>query len=135
MVSHTIKLETRNIMSEVFNVGDLRTLCFEINGRSIEDVTSNYSNKPQAILDIMNHYESRGMFDDLLSTIGHLRPKTVPQLNQIREQMGLQAMQEVKQEETPSETAVNAPNLVQEMRQHALAILSLCEQLEQAGSK
>lgn len=125
-----VTFETNELMKKIFSVGDLRALCFAM-GYSLEDVTSNYNTRDLAIMDIIGYCQRHGRFNDLLDAIGKARPNIIFELNHIRKHVGLQAMQE----ESPSETAVNKPNLVQEMRQHALAILSLCEQLEQAGSK
>jgi hypothetical protein len=98
-------------------------------GLSFEEVTSNYHNKNQAVIDLITYCQRHGRFNHLLDAIGKARPNVIMELNKIRTAVNLQPMEQ-PEEETPAETAVNAPNLVQEMRKLALAMLSLCEEME-----
>ena len=123
-----VTIETKNVMDRTFNISELNELCWRI-GLNFENVTSNYHNRSMAIFDIIGYCQRHGCFDRLLDGITGMRPMYNETLNSIRTAYGLE-QKAAPEVEPVSETVKPSRNYVTEMRQLAMQMLALCEEME-----
>lgn len=121
-------VETKNVMDRAFNISELNELCWRM-GLNFESVTSNYHNRNMAIFDIISYCQRHSCFDRLLDAITGMRPMYNETLNSIRTAYGLE-QKAAPEIEPVSETVKPSRNYVTEMRQLAMQMLALCEEME-----